>query len=725
MQKLSIHLENCYGISWLSHEFDFSKKHAALVYAPNGVMKTSFAKTFKDLSKGTISLDRIYPDRTTLRTVLLENGDEIEPESIFVVEPYDADYSSDRVSSLLVNRSLKKEYDSILKEIDKLLKDLLAKVKKTSGIKSGLDELISMTFTKRSGNVLRSLDRIRSEVLEDTEDEALAGIVYGALFNDKVERLLSDPAIKLALEEYTANYDELLSNSRFFRKGVFNHYQATEIAKQLKNHGFFRADHKVFLNDGSAETEVKTEAELQNLIDEELTSILSNDDLKASFDKLDKKISNRELREFRETLLSDRTIIPRLMEPSILQEDLLKYHLMQFRSEFEELMSTYDAGKKRLQEIAQEATSQATKWQEVIRIFNQRFSVPFKVAMQNKEDVILRRVTPNIGFEFEDQSGEPKTVERGQLMDVLSNGERRALYILNIIFEVEARIEENLPTLFVIDDIADSFDYKNKYAIVEYLSDVLRHDNFRQIIFTHNYDFYRTVWKRLDLSGVNYHVAKTNDKLVLTNEKMYRDPFAKWKHAANDDERRDCLFAMIPFVRNLAEYCGFEDEENLLTRVLHIKPGHDDLLFGRLLEIFGNVLNGRRFEAHLPEGAKVTEELISVAVAISETHEPALDLEKKVVLAIAIRLLAEKYMILHIEDDNWVESINKNQTAVLAEKFKALKKDIDSYKEPIQVIDRVNLMTPENIHLNSFMYEPILDMSAEHLKVLLRDVRAL
>jgi hypothetical protein len=24
-------------------------------------------------------------------------------------------------------------------------------------------------------------------------------------------------------------------------------------------------------------------------------------------------------------------------------------------------------------------------------------------------------------------------------------------------------------------------------------------------------------------------------------------------------------------------------------------------------------------------------------------------------------------------------------------------------------------MTPENIHLNSFMYEPILDMSAQHL----------
>jgi len=34
-------------------------------------------------------------------------------------------------------------------------------------------------------------------------------------------------------------------------------------------------------------------------------------------------------------------------------------------------------------------------------------------------------------------------------------------------------------------------------------------------------------------------------------------------------------------------------------------------------------------------------------------------------------------------------------------------------------------MTPENIHLNSFMYEPIVDMSAEHLTKLYKAVLAL
>ena len=34
-------------------------------------------------------------------------------------------------------------------------------------------------------------------------------------------------------------------------------------------------------------------------------------------------------------------------------------------------------------------------------------------------------------------------------------------------------------------------------------------------------------------------------------------------------------------------------------------------------------------------------------------------------------------------------------------------------------------MTPENIHLNSFMYEPILDMSDDHLRVLYEEVSSL
>ena len=645
-----------------------------------------------------------------------------QPESVFVIEPYDPSYESGRVSTLLANSALKSEYDDILRGIDEKSSELMTLLRKTSGVRSGLEDIISIAFSKVPNNLLRALDRVRKEVLEDPENPVLAEIKFATLFSEKTEKLLAEEDVKETLEEYTANYDALLSKSRFFRKGVFNHYQAGEIAKQLKNHGFFKADHKVVLNSKNGDTKVESEAELKALIEEELSAILSDESLKQSFEKIDRKLSNKELRDFREFLLTHQTLIPRLQFPESLKDALLKSYLIHHRSEFESLMDEYDAGKKRIEEITREASEQATKWQEVMNIFNRRFSVPFKVGIENKQDVILKRDTPNVSFMFEDEAAPPKPVERAELVDILSSGERRALYLLNIIFEVEARISDGMPTLFIIDDIADSFDYKNKYAIVEYLSDILSQGNFRQIILTHNYDFYRTVWHRLDLGGANFHISKSAGDVLLTGEKMYRDPFQKWKSLASGDEKTDVLIAMIPFVRNLAEYCEYSEEFKSLTSLLHIKPGFPELRVKDLLEVYSKVLNGQDFSNDIEEDQPVIPLILKTADLIADDPESALDLEKKVVLSIAIRLNAERYMINEIDDLDWVKTIQKNQTARLIKRFKEVANGKKESAEYIELMDRVNLMTPENIHLNSFMYEPILDMSSEHLCSLYKEL---
>ena len=51
MQKASVKLANCYGIGSLDATFDFTKKEANIVYAPNGMMKTSFANTLQGLQQ--------------------------------------------------------------------------------------------------------------------------------------------------------------------------------------------------------------------------------------------------------------------------------------------------------------------------------------------------------------------------------------------------------------------------------------------------------------------------------------------------------------------------------------------------------------------------------------------------------------------------------------------------------------------------------------------------
>ncbi|NOU75798.1 hypothetical protein GC098_31325 [Paenibacillus sp. LMG 31458] len=96
--------------------------------------------------------------------------------------------------------------------------------------------------------------------------------------------------------------------------------------------------------------------------------------------------------------------------------------------------------------------------------------------------------------------------------------------------------------------------------------------------------------------------------------------------------------------------------------------------------------------------------------------------ENKIVLSIATRINAEVYMIQKIKDPSFVSSINSNQTGKLFGRFK---NNFSRETEAIKILEKVNLMTPENIHLNSFMYEPILDLSEQHLKDLYKSIKEL
>ena len=75
MKEIEINFTNCYGIKKLKTKFDFSKKSIYAIYAPNGTMKTSFAKTFKDFSNSVDSKDLVFKDRETERIITDENGE--------------------------------------------------------------------------------------------------------------------------------------------------------------------------------------------------------------------------------------------------------------------------------------------------------------------------------------------------------------------------------------------------------------------------------------------------------------------------------------------------------------------------------------------------------------------------------------------------------------------------------------------------------------------------
>ena len=98
-------------------------------------------------------------------------------------------------------------------------------------------------------------------------------------------------------------------------------------------------------------------------------------------------------------------------------------------------------------------------------LFKKRFYVPFVIEPANQDDVILNQDLPSFKYIFSDYHGD-KEVKKENLLEVLSTGEKRAYYILNMIFQILVAQKENREKLIVLDDISESIDYKNKYAII-------------------------------------------------------------------------------------------------------------------------------------------------------------------------------------------------------------------------------------------------------------------
>ncbi|TNJ38495.1 hypothetical protein FGF66_08555 [Chlorobaculum thiosulfatiphilum] len=721
MQILKVKFENCYGIKKLERDFDFSSRKVFSLYAPNGSMKTSFAKTFKDYSLERDTKDFIFVDRINVREIKDETNADLVASQVFVIEPYIESYRSDQASKLLVNQVLKDRYEEILKQIEKEKSILVTKLKQLSGLKGRtitVESELSETFGNKSFyDILLSIEKI----IFERNEHPFSSIIYSKIFDQKVVDFLNSKDFKKQIKEYIERYNALIESSKYFQKG-FNHSNASDIQKSLKSNGFFKAKHSVNLFNGTSNDTVASEDELQELIAKELELVLSDSEIQQKFNEIDTKLSNAQLKEFREYLFDDKGILSELVDLDNFRKEIWYSYLVDQKALVGVLLDEYKKGKEEIEKIVEVAKSEQTEWNDVIDIFNKRFSVPFQLKLRNQEDVILKSDSPNLTFIFSDRLQNQSTdVDESSLLSVLSQGEKRAFYLLNIIFEVRAKKKSGQKTLFIVDDIADSFDYKNKYAIIEYLKEISEEPLFYQIILTHNFDFHRTVSGRLDMSRQHkLNTIKTANGITLVQEKYQNNPFLHWKSNLHADNAM--LLASIPFVRNLAEYSGNDTDFILLTSILHFKNDTETIKVSDIEAIFKRNLVDKSVLV-LPDPNKLIVDLIcETADLIYVDTSEIVELENKIVLSMAIRLKSEAYMVREINDNAFWISITKNQTFQLIKRFK---NDFPLKTNEAILLDQINLMTPENIHLNSFMYEPILDMANDHLKQLYNDTKTL
>lgn len=728
--KLKFQLSNCYGINQLSHEFDFTKSEnndgVNSLYAPNGTLKTSLAKTFKDIETGKETCDLIFPDRVTSRYIQIDDID-ISAEQVLVIDSYNESYSSKQLSTLLVNETLKQQYDVALKEVEDKRLGLFQGLVKVSG--KQLKAILPMfceVFNRSEKQLLELLTELKQQVHPDYI--GFSSFKYSDLFNPKVLELISSGDFNKLLAEYIDTYEKLIQDSTVLTK-TFNHQKAGTVSKSLGDADFFNAKHSVNLSvDGNTQI-AHTLKELNDLLQAEQDKVLQSPELKEKFSKVDGKLKNADTQKFRDFITEHQHLLPEYQDlPSFMQKVVLGY-LQSQQALWDDLVDTFKQNQQVVESIIQQALQEKTMWEAVADTFNKRFNVPFKLSVKNQDEVILNNVAPAINFEFDDGRGDSTHIDSKSLLDALSQGEKRAYYILNVLFEIEIRKQQDHPILIVIDDIADSFDYKNKYAIVEYLRDIAKTPHFNLLLLTHNFDFHRIIGSRIigskspDARSKRLLATKTADNIVLKPEKYQNDVFNAWKRYMHTNQA--FMLASIPFVRNLAEYCGYTGENShylKLTSLLHLKPDSRDIKVIDLQVIYRDVFNDKPNLTLQDSNDLVIDKIFQQSDRLVNIANESPELEGKVIIAMAIRLKSEEFMIMGINDQAFVDAIESNQTRELFDKYIEL---FPAKETTINLLDQVNLMTPENIHLNSFMYEPILDMSAHRLYQLYEDIKQL
>ena len=740
MKKLIMKLENCFGIKKMSLDIDYSYKNAAIIYAANGLMKTSLANTFERIRDGETVEERVH-GKNSEYLIKDENNMNIENYNIIVINPFD-ESPCDNQGLLMANEKLRNNYLNIHEKIKNEKDNLYSRIKEQLkyDARKKFDVKTSMLddWGKNPKNEFECLKLINS-LIDDKDECPLEEdeLDYELLFSDKVCSMLEKVETNQLIDSYEKKYNELIDNSPYMQHGIIDHNNYYKIGDALNENGFFEADNEIVLKekDSSEQTTIGDSNELKELIEKEKERVLSDKEIKDIFEEISKLLEkNKDTKRFGNFLHNHKEVIPELND---IQSFKKKIWVKAYRSHADllrELLKSYDEAKSSLDELREEAEKETTEWKKVLTLFKERFHVPFDIEASNQVDVILNNEMPSFKYIVKDKYGE-KTVEKEKLLSFLSTGEKRAYYILNMIFKIEIAKKQEKECLLILDDISDSFDYKNKFAIIEYLSDIVNYrtdsdlETFKVLLLTHNFDFYRTVAARLNIRKNSFIAYRKKEEILFKKEQYTRNVFKFYKTRIKSKNEYDKIIASIPFVRNVIEYIeGSNNGEYLtLTSLLHYKDNTEEITLGNLQKIYNEYWfkTDKVFFAEGREDESVYRMIINEADSIND--EERIDLENKIILSIAIRLKAELYMRerLLLEKENGNEEIGNldydyNQTIGLIKDYKRCIND-----DAINILDKVNLMTPENIHFNSFMYEPILDMSVKELFDLYQEIKNL
>lgn len=694
-------VENAFGIKSLHLNLENDKKmYQELIYSKNGSFKTSFSNTLYNLSNGTLEnvFDRLTDEKAILDISILENGKEIKNfDNRFVVfsrEIYEqhskllSDYSSeletltiDKKNSEYINELLTEETIEIKLQIDNYLK----------GTGLNFEILLDMFSNLEDGYLDRIIQLLNTIINHEAQDiseinikkiyQKAYDIVDQSEFQSKISNYIQVLENKINAQLFDKNFNE--NNCLQF----INNVDKAKYLSETKSRGLFLKD-KVYYDID----------EVKKIFEEEIKKISKDPEIIEQSKEITKLMGTAKESEFlKESIQKNPLLVKQL---SAGRKNILLSYLKSSSIDYNYWLEVVKKAKKELNNVLKIAQDKQTNFERAIEIYKNRFHPIFDIKIVNKAESMLGIKTPTITFYHNRYCEIP--VSETKLSQILSSGEKTTLNILKFIVEYE-NCKKYHPFI-ILDDIVETFDYSNRYAFMEYINDLVNLD-VPTIVMTHNFEFYRTVSKRIPKLRKSVASANSNGVVdIQTNNRINKN----MENVLNCSNIYD-FFCAIPYLREIKTIL-LEDTKTL-DSCLHYKENTSKLqIKDILLQFPSNAIKSLKID----ENDIYMEKLFEIADNLSGFDD--FDIVKKTILSLSCRLLIERKIIAN--NFNLLTNINTNQTAQLLDLYgEKLFPNVKKYLEAVQ------LSTPEFIHANAFMYEPLIDINGKYLFELYNQIK--
>lgn len=694
-------VENAFGIKSLHLNLENDKKmYQELIYSKNGSFKTSFSNTLYNLSNGTLEnvFDRLTDEKAILDISILENGKEIKNfDNRFVVfsrEIYEqhskllSDYSSeletltiDKKNSEYINELLTEETIEIKLQIDNYLK----------GTGLNFEILLDMFSNLEDGYLDRIIQLLNTIINHEAQDiseinikkiyQKAYDIVDQSEFQSKISNYIQVLENKINAQLFDKNFNE--NNCLQF----INNVDKAKYLSETKSRGLFLKD-KVYYDID----------EVKKIFEEEIKKISKDPEIIEQSKEITKLMGTAKESEFlKESIQKNPLLVKQL---SAGRKNILLSYLKSSSIDYNYWLEVVKKARKELNNVLKIAQDKQTNFERAIEIYKNRFHPIFDIKIVNKAESMLGIKTPTITFYHNRYCEIP--VSETKLSQILSSGEKTTLNILKFIVEYE-NCKKYHPFI-ILDDIVETFDYSNRYAFMEYINDLVNLD-VPTIVMTHNFEFYRTVSKRIPKLRKSVASANSNGVVdIQTNNRINKNMENVLKCSNIYD-----FFCAIPYLREIKTIL-LEDTKTL-DSCLHYKENTSKLqIKDILLQFPSNAIKSLKID----ENDIYMEKLFEIADSLSGFDD--FDIVKKTILSLSCRLLIERKIIAN--NFNLLTNINTNQTAQLLDLYgEKLFPNVKKYLEAVQ------LSTPEFIHANAFMYEPLIDINGKYLFELYNQIK--